>query len=186
MKLRHALVALELLFTAGLLAFALDSYFSGTALPKGYFLAFIFYPFSAFAALLMFAYYVSVRFGHNIITYGFFLGLAIGAGIVVARSVPPILTLGLAIYLAPRLAVLFGVKEIGQLRANVVSGDIVSLQLASLAALAVLKEYQAVLGGSAASSLLFGVTIVWYMFNILNDAGTLAGAFGRWSRSESE
>jgi hypothetical protein len=184
MKLRNALVGVELLFTLGLLLYVLGKYFSGSALPGDVFLTFVFFPFSILASVVLFSYYVSIKFGKSIVAYGVLLGLGISLGIFAVKVIPPLMTLGISIYLINRMIILVGLKEIKQLSADFVAEHLVSFQVAALVLLLVAKEYVGILEGAQASPMLLVVIMVWYLFTVIYNARALFTAFRKWSRSE--
>ena len=144
----------------------------------------MFYPLSVLAMVLAFSYYVSVKFGKSIIAYGVVLGLAISLLIFAARMLPPLLSLGLSLYLINRLLVVAELKEMKQMSANFVADHIVSFQIASLILIAMTREYALIFEKGTVSSVMLVIIISWYLFTAFYDAKTLAGSFIKWSRSE--
>ncbi len=186
MRLKTALLALELIYTVGLLAFVMIGYLTASPLGKELFLTFVFYPLSILAAVIMFSYYVSVKFGKSIFAYGIVLGLAISLSIFAVRAMPPVLTLGVALYLINRLTVIVDAKEIKQISAAFLADHLISFQIGSLLVVTVAarNEYWSILEKATTSSLLLVIIVVWYLFTIFYESKELYRAFRRWSRSE--
>lgn len=184
LKLKDALVALELAFSGWLLLFVLKGYFSKTPIPKEEFIAFILFPCSILATVIMFSYYISIKFGKSIAAYGLVLGLAISLAVFAVRLMPPLLTLGLALYLLNRFMVLTEAKEIRQLKAEFLADHLVSFQIAALILLVIAKDYVEIFESSRVSPILLAVVIIWYLFTIFYNAKELMAAYRKWSRSE--
>ncbi len=184
MRFNSALLALEFAYTAGLLLFITWNYVNGTPIDRDMFFSFVFYPMSVLAMVLVFSYYISVKFGKSIIAYGVVLGLAISLLIFAARVLPPVLTLGLAIFLINRLVAIASVQDIKQLGASFVADHLVSFQIASLILLAMTREYSSIFEKGTVSAVMLVIIISWYLFTLFYDSRALSRSFINWSRSE--
>ncbi|MFH0817260.1 MAG: hypothetical protein V1909_01365 [Candidatus Micrarchaeota archaeon] len=184
MRLKTALLATELVFTVGMLFFTLIRYVTGAPVPKEIFVPFVFYPLSILATVVALSYYVSVKFGKSIIAYGIVLGLGVSLSIFAVRVLPPILTLGLALYIINRMLIMMEYKEIKQVSADLLAENLISFQIASLVVLALTQEYVSILDKGVVSPILFAIIISWYLFTLINEMRSLANIFRKWSRSE--
>ncbi len=184
MRLRTAFIILELLFAAGLLVFVLNDYIARTPVPGDVFLTFVFFPFSVLLTVMLFSYYISIRFGKSIVAYGLVLGLALSLAFFAVTMIPPLLSLGLALYLMNRLLILLGIKEIREIGASLVADHMISFQVASLILLAMTREYGRIFEKFEASSLLLLIIIVWYLLTIFYNVKELSAVYRKWSRSE--
>ncbi|MFH1470349.1 MAG: hypothetical protein ABIF01_01230 [Candidatus Micrarchaeota archaeon] len=185
MKLSTALLALELVFTAGLLGFVLFNYVSGTPISNDVFLAFVFYPLAILGTVVALSFFISVRFGNSIFAYGVVLGLGISLSIFAFKSMPALLSLGLAMYIINRMLVIISLKDVRKMPASLLADHLVSFQVASLIILAATREYWSILERAEASPVLLIIIIVWYLFTLFYEIKTLLQNFSKWSRSES-
>lgn len=184
MKLKSGLILTELLFTMLLFLFVVYSYLMGGFIPDDVLFSFVLFPLSILATVLMLSYYISIRFGKSIFAYGIVLGLAISLIVIAIRLIPPLLTLGLAVYLINRMMLITEVKRLKDISAKLFADHLVSLEIASLIIIMVAKDFQVIFGESRVSPMLFMVILVWFMYNMLYNAKMLLDIFQKWSRSE--
>ncbi len=147
-------------------------------------ISFVVFPLSILATLLMFTYYICIRFGKSIVTYAVIMGFSISLIIIAVRLIPPLLTLGITLYLLNRLLIITSVSKIKDLDAKLVADHLVSFEIASLIALLVAAEFGSIFTDLKVSYLLLLIIIVWYIYNIIYNLKALSVTFGKWSRSE--